>query len=373
MSGDSGGEKTELPTPKKERDAREQGQVARSQEVVSAVSLLAVIGYLWLAWGDINRRLVEVFDVVPKLVGGDFAVGAHNGIAYMASVSLKIMLPILGVTVLAGIVANVFQFGFLFSFKSIAPNLEKISPASGFKKIFALKAVVEILKSILKIVLLSVLLYKVLSAAIGPFANSVACGLDCQGALTSGVLKQVLVYSGFAFAIVALADFAYQKHTHRKSLMMSKDEIKREYKESEGDPHIKGKRKQLAHELAMGDGGQAARKGTAVVVNPTHFAVVIHYDPDKTPLPVVTAKGQNLQAAFLRAEAEGAGVPVFRNVALARALYADTPVNAYVPDELFDAVAEVLAWVNRNRHLLYKARLPHGAIDMDLGDHRAQA
>ena len=373
MSGDSGGEKTELPTPKKERDAREQGQVARSQEVVSAVSLLAVIAYLWMAWGDINRRLVEVFDVVPKLVGGDFGVQARDGIAFVSVVALKIMLPVLGVTILAGIVANVFQFGFLFSFKSIMPSLEKVSPASGFKKIFAVKAVVEILKSVLKIVLLSILLYEVLSAAIGPFAASIACGLACQGALTSGVLKQLLIYSGFAFVIVALADFAYQKHTHRKGLMMSKDEIKREYKESEGDPHIKGKRKQIAHELAMGDGGQAARKGTAVVVNPTHFAVVIHYDPDKTPLPLVTAKGRNIQAVFLRAEAESAGVPVFRNVALARALYADTPVDAYVPDELFDAVAEVLAWVNKNRHLLYKSRLPHGAIDMDLGDHRVQA
>ncbi len=365
-----GGEKTELPTPKKEREAREQGQVARSQEVVSAASLLAVIAYIWAAWGDINRRLIELIDVLPTLVGGDFTVSADKALSIVGSASVRIMAPILGITILVGIASNVLQFGFLFAMKALTPSLDKVSPASGFKRLFAMKQVVEILKSILKIVLLSVLLYWVLSNAIAPFANSVACGLPCQINLTSAVLLRTLLYSGLAFLVVALADFAYQKHTHTKGLMMSKDEVKREYKESEGDPHIKGKRKQIAQEMAMGDGGQAARKGTAVVVNPTHFAVVLHYDPDTLALPVVTAKGRNIQAAFLRQQAEEAGVPVFRNVALARALYAEAAVDDVVPDEWFDAVAEVLAWVARNRDLLYKTPLRHGAIDMDAGDHR---
>src|SRR5262249_33074261 len=173
-----------------------------------------------------------------------------------------------------------------------------------------------------------------------------------------------------AFVIVAVADYAYQKHSHTKSLMMTKEEVKREYKESEGDPHIKGHRRQLAQELAMGDGGHAARKGTAVVVNPTHLAVVISYRPEQMALPIVTAKGRNLQAHYLRTQAEEAGVPVFRNVPLARALFADAPINDYIPDELFDAVAEVLAWVSRHEDVLYKGRLPHGVIDMDAGDHR---
>lgn len=365
-----GGEKTELPTPKKERDAREQGQVARSQEVVSAVSLLAVVIYVWAAWGSINRKLIELIDIIATLPTGDFSVNAHNGIVAAGLAAINIMLPIIGITIFAAIAANVGQFGFLFSFKSIMPSLEKISPASGFKKIFSMKQVVEILKSILKIVILTVLLWYVLSGAIAPFSASLSCGLSCQMNLTSTVLMQVLSYTALAFVVVAVADFAYQKRTHIKGLMMSKDEVKREYKESEGDPHIKGKRKQIAQELAMGDGGQAARKGTAVVVNPTHFAVVLHYDPEKTALPVVTAKGRNMQAAFLRAEAEGAGVPIFRNVPLAQALYADAAVNDFVPDAYFDAVAEVLAWVTRNKHLLYKDRLRHGVIDMEQGDHR---
>lgn len=365
-----GGEKSELPTPKKERDAREKGQVARSQEVVSAGSLMAVIAYVWLAWGDITRRLANLFDLVAKLSLGEFRVGAANGLSVVGLEIVKILAPVIGVTIVAAIATNVFQFGVLFAFQSIAPSLEKISPAAGFKRIFSMKQVVETLKSILKIVILSIMLYYVLRAAIGPFATSIACGIPCQLSLTSAVLFQTLMYSGLAFLVVALADFTYQKRAHTKSLMMSKDEVKREYKESEGDPHIKGKRKQLAQELAMGEGGTAARKGTAVVVNPTHFAVVLKYDGEEVPVPVVTAKGRNIQAVYLRTEAEGAGVPIFRNVALARQLYADTAVGEPIPDELFDVVAEVLAWVARNQTSLYRGRLAHGVIDMECGDHR---
>ena len=122
----------------------------------------------------------------------------------------------------------------------------------------------------------------------------------------------------------------------------------------------------------MGEGGHQAKKGTAVVVNPTHLAVVLRFDPEQMPLPMVTAKGRNRHAHFLRTEAEQAGVPVFRNVGLARGLYATTEVDDFVPEELFDAIAEVLAWVNKNKELLYKGPLGHGVIDMDAGDHRIQ-
>lgn len=367
---ETSGDKTELPTPKRERDARQRGQVARSQEAVTAVSLLAVIIYLWLAWSDITRRLITLFDVAAVLAVGDFRTNALQGLTIIGREILVILAPVVGITIVAAIAANVLQFGVLFAFESLMPKLDKVSPAAGFKRIFSMKQIVELLKSLLKIGVLSVLLYYVLRAAIGPFTQSMGCGLPCQTNLISAVLFQTLMYSGLAFVVVAVADFAYQKHHHTKSLMMSKDEVKREYKESEGDPHIKGKRRQLAQELAMGDGGQAASKGTALVVNPTHLAIVLHYDEQDAPVPLVTAKGRNAQAAQLRAQAEEAGVPVFRNVALARALYADTAVNETIPDDLFDIVAEVLAWVSRNRHLLYQERLQHGVIDMEAGDHR---
>ena len=370
MSGGSSGEKTELPTPKKERDSRQKGQVAKSQEVVTTISLLSVIIYVWVTWDMTNARLTALFDTVAKLATGDFETNVLPGIYSAGWDSMMIMLPILAVVIFAGIAANYIQIGSLFSFETIMPKGEKISPASGFKRIFSMKQVIELIKSVLKISILSFLLYFIIRDAISPYMNSLDCGVPCILDITVSALGQTLVYSALAFIVVALADFAYQKHAHTKSLMMTKEEVKREYKESEGDPHIKGKRKQIAQEMAMGDGGFAARKGTAVVVNPTHFAIVIDYSPLNTPLPIVTAKGRNLHAHYLRTQAEDAGVPVFRNVTLARALYADADLYEPIPDELFDAVAEVLAWVAKNRATLYQGRLSHGVIDMDALDHR---
>ncbi len=370
MSGQSSGEKTEQPTPKKVRDARKKGQVAKSTEVVTTISLFSVIALLWVTWDGFLETMISLFDAVVLLALGDFRTTGPQAIDLVSREVGVIMLPVLGTVLLSGIAANYFQIGSLMSAESIKPKLEKISPGAGFKRIFSMKQLVETLKSIIKIAILSVLLYFVVRNAIGAYISTVSCGMPCLTAVTSHFIFQTFVYSGLTFLVVAVADLGYQRRAHTKSLMMTKDEIKREYKESEGDPHIKGKRRQLAQELAMGGGGQAARKGTAVVVNPTHFAVVILYTPDKMPLPIVTAKGRNLYAHYLRTEAESAGVPVFRNVALARKLFADTEVDDYVPDELFDVVAEVLSWVERNKDKLYRGPLPHGAIDMEAGDHR---
>ena len=365
-----GGEKTELPSPKKVRDARAKGQVARSQEVVTTVSLMSVIAYIWATWSITVKRLVGMFDVVASLSTGDIRLGMFTALEIIGKETMAIIFPVVGVAILAAIFSNYFQVGSIFALENIMPSLDKISPASGFKKIFSMKQLVETLKSIIKIVFLSILLYIVLKKAIGEYVNSLYCGLPCISNVTASVLFDILVYSAVAFVIVAVADFAYQKHSYTKGLMMSKDEVKREYKESEGDPHIKGHRKQLAHEILMGDGGHAAAKSSAVVVNPTHVAVCIRYVEGETPLPIIVAKGLNKNAHYLRAEAERAGVPVFRNVRLARALYADAELDDYVPDDLFDAVAEVLAWVSKNRNLLYHGPLDHGVIDMDAGDHR---
>lgn len=372
MSEGSQGDKTEPPSPKKLRDARQKGQVARSQEVVTTVTLISVVGYIWVTWNQTFDDLINLLNISAALTAGDFRVNAANGIAITARVVLRILLPILGVAILSAIAANYVQVGSIFAFDNLTPKLDKISPAAGAKRIFSMKQIVEVLKAIVKIVFLSILLYIVLRGAIGSFIYSLPCGLPCLAHVTSVVLFQLLIYSAFAFIVVSALDFAFQKHTYTKSLMMTKEDVKREYKESEGDPHIKGKRKQLAQELIMGDDANVARKSTAVVINPTHLAVVLRYVEGETPLPTVVAKGRNRNAHVLRTAAEEAGVPVFRNIVLARALYAQTEVNDYVPDELFGAVAEVLAWVAKNKKMLYKGPFGSGVIDMDAGDHRAK-
>ena len=369
----AGGEKTEQPTPKKLRDARQKGQVARSQEVVTTISLFGVIIVILALGGVIWGRLTGLMDTVALLAADPGPAGMKAGIAAAFQEGSLILLPILGVTLALGIAANWIQVGTLFSLEAVAPKLEKISPAKGVKRIFSMKQVVELLKSIFKIVFLSLLLYIVVRGAIGPYVTAVGCGLTCLAQVTNAVIYQIVAFAALALVIVAGFDFAYQKHHHTKSLMMSKDEIKREFKESEGDPIVKGKRKQLAQDLVMSDGPKQARKATAVVVNPTHLAIAIRYQKGETPLPMVTAKGRGPQALAMRVAAEEAGVPVFRNVGLARLLFADTAQGEFVPDEVFDVVAEILAWVARHEGELYDGPARRGDIDMERGDHRADA
>lgn len=365
-----GGEKTELPTPKKERDARQKGQVARSQEVVTTLSLFGVLLTIWALGENMWLRMVLLMDIVAGLAVVNDNTSMQVGLAAVYDELVATLIPIIGVTILLGIAANYIQIGSLFSFESITPKLEKISITKGFKRIFSMKQVVEMLKSIFKIIFLSVLLYLVLEAAIRPYLLSVECGMICITSLTVSVMWQVMIYSALAFVIVSCFDFMYQKHTHIKSLKMSKDEVKREYKESEGDPIVKGQRKQLAQELVMSDVKKQVPKSSAVVVNPVHLAVAIRYKEGETPLPIVVAKGREKIAYQIRAEAETSGVPVFRNIPLTRQLYADCAVDDYIPDDVFGVIAEILAWIKRHEETLYNGRLSHGDLDMENNDHK---
>lgn len=366
-----GGEKTELPTPKKERDARQKGQVARSQEVVTTISMFGTIAVIIAMGGTIWSRLTTLIDQIAANAARPEGRSLNEGLSAAWDAGVALTLPILGAVIFLGIAANMGQFGVLFSIEAMQPKLERISLTAGFKRIFSMKQIVELLKSVIKILFLSVLLYIVLDQSIGPFISAVGCGMDCVAAVTTAVMNRVLFYTGVAFVIVAVADLFWQKHSHTKSLMMSKEEIKREYKESEGDPHVKGHRKQVAMELVMGDGQGAAKKASALVVNPTHIAIALRYKEGETPLPMVTGKGVGTMAVDMRVAAERAGVPIFHNVALARHLFADAGAGDFIPDDVYDVVAEILAWVARNEERLYQGALPHGDIDMLRGDHLA--
>lgn len=369
MSNDTG-EKTEPPSPKRLRDARQKGQVARSQEVVTTISLFGVLAVIYAMGSTTWAQLVVLIDRVAALAASDSPTRLNEGLMLSFEIAVAIHMPILGAAILLAIVSNMIQFGVLFSLQSIQPKLEKISIIKGAKRIFSKKQLIELLKSAFKILFLTILLTILIRDSIGPFISAINCGLECLQVVNDQILIRLLLLSALAFVIVAGLDFMIQRHLHTKSLMMSKEEVKREYKEAEGDPVVKGQRKALATELIMGDNRKQVRSASAVVVNPTHLAVAIRYAKGDTPLPIVTAKGRNRVAVDMRTEAERAGVPVFRNVPLARQLYADTEPNDYVPDELFEAVAEILSWVARHEGRLYRGALPHGEIDMERGDHR---
>jgi type III secretion protein U len=338
-------EKTEQPTSKKLREAREKGQVAHSKDLVSAALTVALFLYFWTTWGDFIERMRELLVFPPQFYRMPFAEATKYSFDIGLEMVKAILVPVILITIITGILANVRMVGVLLAGESIKPSLDKINPAKGIKRIFGMKNLIDVLKSTIKVIFLSVLVVMVVQGAIGELVRAPGCGLPCLEVALADLLTQTMIYVSGAFVVIAAADFAYQKYEHTKELKMSKEEVKREYKESESDPHIKSHRKHLAHELLMHDQVGAVRKASVVVTNPTRIAVALRYTPGDTPLPLVVAKGENLNAARIIEIAREAGVPIMENVPLARALLADAEVDRYIPNALIEPVAEVLRWV----------------------------
>ena len=260
-------------------------------------------------------------------------------------VAFAVCAPVIGVAVIAAIAGNVVQTGFMLAPKALKPSLNKLSPASQLKNMFSVKSLVEFAKSIVKVVVLAVILYVVVKDGLRDLLYSATCGLDCVLGVAGKMLNQVVITAGMVFLVVAAADYFFQRGQTMKELRMSKDEVKREYKEMEGDPLIKGKRKQLHQEIMMEDTRQRVRQSSVLVTNPTEIAVALHYDPEKTPLPVVVAKGEGVLARRMIQIAREEGIPILQNIPLARSLHSDAPVDQYIPSSLIEPVAEILRLV----------------------------
>lgn len=367
MSEQSAGEKTELPTPKREREAREKGQVAKSTETTTTISLFSVIAYLWFSWDSNFAKLVALMDDSANLAANsDFETGSIQGVFNIYYAFIDVILPIVGVAIAAGLFGNFVQFGFLWALESIKPDLKKINPFEGVKRIFSMKQVVQVLKSIAKIILLSTMLYFVVTYSIGAYINSLSCGIPCIANISGAIMKLMLSVSFIAFVGVAVIDFMYQRHSHTKSLMMTKEEVKKEHKETEGSPEIKGQRKRVSQEILMGNNSAATKKASAVVVNPTHYAVALSYRPEEVAVPLVVAKGVDLTALQMRADAEEAGVPIFSNIKLARMLHAEVELDELIPQDMFGAVAEILVWIEHHKDELYHGPIGRGVIDLEI-------
>lgn len=338
-------EKTEPPSQKKLRDARKKGNVAHSKEVVTTALTLVTFGYFWVTWGDFVAQTKQILTFPPQFYQMPFREGIKLSFDIALQMVTAILVPIIGITVIVAIAANVAMVGFLLAGEAAKPSLDKLNPASGIKRIFGMKNLIEVLKSIVKTVFLCVLIYVLVKNAVGPLIQAPVCGMPCLEAVLADVMKTLVIYTSVGFIILAAVDFGWTKWKYTKDLMMSMEEVKQEYKESEGDPHVKGHRKQMAQEIAMGDEGHAVRNSSVVVTNPTHIAVALRYEPGETPLPIVVAKGERLNAERIIAIAREAGVPIMQNVPLARALNEQSAVDTYIPSELIEPVAEVLRWV----------------------------
>ncbi len=341
--------KTEQPTPKRLRDARKKGQVARSKEVGSTALLTAIFAIMAATWHGNLESLQEMVLLPARFHGQPFNDAFKAVLGGVVTKSILILLPFLFGVVIVGILANFLQVGPLFVVEPIKPALKKLNPMQKLKQIFSIKNLVELLKTIIKTVFLGVLLYIVIKGAIPALVLIPYSGVPGVLSVLTQVLRQLAVFTILAYVVIAAADFVFQKRQHTKGLMMTKDEVKREYKEMEGDPMIKSKRRHLHQEMAMSDRVERVKRSTVLVTNPTHLAVALYYDQQKTKLPVIYAKGEGFVAKRMVEVAQQEDIPIMQNVPLAHHLFDHGDVNQYIPSELIEPIAEVLRWVRQIR------------------------
>ena len=342
-------EKTEQPTAKKLRDARKKGQVANSKDVTSTALLIVIFAYFGLRRDAVLQTLSEVTAVPALFFNEPFQSALQHTAGACFLVGIRVILPLILLVFLTGIMANTFQFGLLFAPESIKPDFNKLNPMSKLKQIFSLKNLIEFLKSAAKILFLSTLLYFVIRNTLDPLLKTPFLTLNDFFNMLPPIMKTFAMNVLFAYVTVAVLDFMFQRFNHKKQLMMTKDEVKREFKEQEGDPQIKGKRKQFHRELLQGGPAQKTKRASALIVNPTHYAIAIYYNELITPLPIVLAKGIDFQAQLMKKIAAENNIPILEDVPLAHALYDLAEEGRYIPRELIEPIAKVVRWLQERK------------------------
>ena len=342
--GDTG-EKTEEASPEKLRKSREEGQVPKSQDFVGAMgfaagffTLASLIGFVG---GEVKDFTVAAIDAgLRRPSMATIAKLLQDAVPFV----LKVTLPIGGIVFIMGVFSNVVQTGFFLAFKAVIPKFDKLNPVNGLKNMFKMKKVIELIKNIVKFVVVGLVAWDVMADALydmvlivtQPFENALDYG--------SGLLWDYMVKTTAVFVMIGLVDLIIARKQFAKEMMMSKHDVKQEYKQMEGDPQVKGQRKQLAQELLFSGAQENVKNADAVVVNPAHIAVAIKYDKENNKSPTVVAKGMRKHAEKIKEIAKHYGVPILRNVPLAQALN-KLEIGEEVPEELYEAVAEVLAFV----------------------------
>lgn len=361
MSGETG-EKTEEATPEKLRKAREEGQVPKSQDFVGALGF--AVGFLTLV-----ALLNYVFGEVK-----DFAIACLDAAVYKASTAtiadlmlnegipmiLKVTLPIGAAVFVMGIFTNVVQTGFFLAFKVLVPKIDKINPINGLKGLFKVKKFIELIKNMVKMGVAAWLAWSIMSDALYDMTLIVTLSLHQAVDFGGGLVWEYLIKTTVLFIIIGVVDLIISRKTFNKEQMMSKYDVKQEYKQSEGDPQMKGQRRQLAHELLFSGGAENVKNADAVVVNPAHIAVAIKYDQENDKAPKVVAKGMRVHAEKIKELAKHYGIPILRNVPLAQALN-KLDVDEEIPEELYEAVAEVLSFVYKIREEQEARQKQHAA------------
>ena len=348
MADESSGEKTEMPTEKKLRDAREKGQVCTSKDIVSTALLIVMFVMVAIFSVMMVNDFSGLIGVVGQRLGGEPGGAMLEGGKAAAIFICKYTFVFVIVAAIVGIAANVAQVGFLFTLEPLKPNLSKLNPAEGFKKIFCMKNFFEFFKNVVKVTFLSYLIYKIILASIPELLTMCYGTIDDIFPCLRLMLKRLAYYTVFGYVVIAVVDRLFQQKNFTKEMMMTKDEVKREYKEMEGSQEVKQAQRQFRNELLNSPNpAPATRQASVVVTNPTRLAIGIRYNAEESPLPRVVVAGEGGHAKTIRETAMAEGIPVVENVPLARALWANGKVQEVIPDELLVPVAEILKWVKQ--------------------------
>ena len=372
MSDDSDQEKTEQPTEKKQRESREKGEVPRSRDLSGALVVLAGVAALMSSGESAFLHARQIFSLGLGYSREALFTDALPGRTLHAAMSeaLSLFAPVAVATMLATLAAPLLLGGLNFSAQALQPKFERLDPIKGLGKIFALRGLVELGKALLKLLFIGGVLALVLQHWQGELQatgrGSVAAGI----AQSIGLLGRAALWFGVILALIGAIDALYQKFDHAKNLRMTKQEIKDEMKESEGNPEMKGRIRQVQQAQARRRMMEDLPRADVLVVNPTHFAVALRYDDGRMGAPRVIAKGVDVLAAQIRLVAASHRIPVVEAPPLARALYATTELGREIPASLFVAVAQVLAWVYQLKQAAAQGESPPAApnpeVDPDL-------
>ncbi len=348
-----GGEKTEPATQKKLEDARKKGQVAKSREITNGLELLALFLILRFWVGHMGIQFLEIFNNIYSKIS-DITIFWQGTMPQwdtrvvfrqMMLQVLVIVAPILAIGFAIAFITDVAQVKWKPTLEPMKPKLSKLNPLKGFKKFFSLNALVELVKSIAKIGLILYVCYNYLKDKWPMLLNLYDVTLMQALELIAVMVTDLGIRVALLYMLIAFADFAYQKIKFKNDMKMTKQEIKEEYKQQEGDPQVKNKIRQKMRESSMRRMMQELPQADVVITNPTHYAVAIKYDPKVADAPLVIAKGENYLAARIKEVARENKVEIVENKPLARMLYANVDIGQAVPPELYQAVAEVLAFV----------------------------
>ncbi|MBC7991430.1 MAG: EscU/YscU/HrcU family type III secretion system export apparatus switch protein [Luteimonas sp.] len=365
-----GGDKTEAPTQKRIRDARKKGDVAKSKDLTSVAGLFVWLLLATFGAGFAGDRLAALFNTSFEAVARGLPFAQAWVDLGMAAFWLFVLLTALAMipAALIGLAAEFLQTGAILTFEKMKPSLDKLNPMEGLKKMFSMDNLAELVKTVAKAALMLLITYLVLRASLPEIAAGMPTGAlpTVQGVGRAGasealretgvLTSRMLAWTLAAFVVVAAVDMAWQKHSYTKKLKMSLRDIRDEVKENEGDPYIRQQRKAMHQEYAEQNAIGAARTANVLVINPTHLALALDYDPETCPVPILAAKGEGPLAQAMREAAEAAGVPIIQNIDVARALYERGQINDLVPRDMFEAIAEIILWARKERDAMMERR-----------------